>query len=111
MLHIGRWIKQDNPARAETFVQELYDRCEALEHMPRAFPCYPAGKIPVSAVVPMATTLFSTGSRMMLQRRCMPSMAPSTVKSSYSRRNRCWNHPPLVSIENPAREQSGQLFD
>lgn len=41
MLHIGRWIKQDNPARADTFVRELYDRCEALEHMPRAFPLLP----------------------------------------------------------------------
>ncbi|WP_349958079.1 type II toxin-antitoxin system RelE/ParE family toxin [Rhizobium sp. ZPR3] len=41
MLHIGRWIKQDNPARAETFVRELYDRCEALEDMPRAFPLLP----------------------------------------------------------------------
>lgn len=41
MLHIGRWIGEDNPLRAETFVAEIYDRCEGLGHMPRAFPLIP----------------------------------------------------------------------
>lgn len=41
MLHIGRWIKDGNPARAETFVRELYERCESLGHMPRSFPLLP----------------------------------------------------------------------
>ena len=41
LLSIGRWIKQDNPRRAETFVAELFDRCKGLGAMPRAFPLLP----------------------------------------------------------------------
>ena len=38
MMEIGRFIKAHNPARAAPFVDELYDRCEALGENPRAFP-------------------------------------------------------------------------
>lgn len=55
MLHIGRWIKDDNPARAETFVRELYERCEALGHMPRSFPLLPGREESASAGAPTAT--------------------------------------------------------
>jgi plasmid stabilization system protein ParE len=41
LLEIGRAIAQDNTARAETFVGELYDRCRQLGAMPRAFPLLP----------------------------------------------------------------------
>ena len=41
LMRIGRTIKADNPARAETFVAELYDRCRRLAVMPRAFPLLP----------------------------------------------------------------------
>jgi len=41
LLHIGREIKKDSPIRAETFVAELYDRCQRLGAMPRAFPLLP----------------------------------------------------------------------
>jgi toxin ParE1/3/4 len=40
-LQIGRWIKLDNPARAERFVSEIYDRCQSLSDMPKAFPLVP----------------------------------------------------------------------
>lgn len=41
LLQIGRAIKDDNPARAETFVAELHDRGQRLAAMPRAFPLLP----------------------------------------------------------------------
>lgn len=41
LLQIGATIKQDNPTRAATFVAELYDRCQLLGAMPRAFPLLP----------------------------------------------------------------------
>ena len=41
LLQIGREIRKDNPARAETFVAELYERCQRLGGMPRAFPLLP----------------------------------------------------------------------
>jgi toxin ParE1/3/4 len=41
LLQIGRWIKIDNPGRAERFVSEIYDRCQSLRDMPRAFPLVP----------------------------------------------------------------------
>jgi toxin ParE1/3/4 len=41
LLQIGRWIKLDNPARAERFISEMYDRCQSLRDMPRAFPLVP----------------------------------------------------------------------
>ena len=41
LLHIGRTIKTDNPARAESFVAELHNRCQRLGGMPRAFPLLP----------------------------------------------------------------------
>jgi toxin ParE1/3/4 len=41
LLEIGRFIGKDNPRRAETFVSELYDRCERLGDNPRAYPLLP----------------------------------------------------------------------
>lgn len=41
LVRIGQHIQQDSPARAETFVAELYDRCKRLGAMPRAFPLLP----------------------------------------------------------------------
>jgi toxin ParE1/3/4 len=41
LLHIGRTIRADNPMRAETFVDELYERCRSLGTMPLAFPLLP----------------------------------------------------------------------
>ena len=41
LLQISRTIMDDNPARAETFVAELHDRCQRLGAMPRAFPLLP----------------------------------------------------------------------
>ena len=38
LIAIGRYIGQDSPARAESFVQELEQKCEELGSMPRAFP-------------------------------------------------------------------------
>lgn len=41
ILNIGHAIAKQNPARAETFVAELHDRCENLGAMPRAWPLLP----------------------------------------------------------------------
>ena len=41
LFQIGRYVKVDNPARAETFVSEIYQRCHSLAEMPRAFPLLP----------------------------------------------------------------------
>lgn len=41
LIRIGQAIRQDSPARAETFVAELYDRCRRLGDMPRAYPLLP----------------------------------------------------------------------
>ena len=41
LLQIGRTIKTDNAQRAETFVSDIYDRCQRLGAMPRAFPLLP----------------------------------------------------------------------
>lgn len=41
---IGLWIAEDNPVRAETFVDELHAACEALADMPRAFQLLPHRK-------------------------------------------------------------------
>jgi toxin ParE1/3/4 len=41
LIRIGQAIRQDSPARAETFVSELYDRCQRLGNMARAFPLLP----------------------------------------------------------------------
>jgi plasmid stabilization system protein ParE len=41
LLRIGRIIQQESPARAQTFVDELYDRCRELANMPRRFPVPP----------------------------------------------------------------------
>ena len=38
LLQIGRTIKHDNPVRAESFVAVLFDRCQSLGDMPRAYP-------------------------------------------------------------------------
>jgi plasmid stabilization system protein ParE len=44
LIAIGRYIKQDSPARAESFVQELEQKCTELDSMPRAFPVVPHRK-------------------------------------------------------------------
>ncbi len=44
LIAIGRFIKQHSPARAETFVQELEQKCAELGSMPRAFPVVPHRK-------------------------------------------------------------------
>jgi len=41
LLRIGREIQKDNPVRAETFVAELYDCCQRLGLMPKAFALLP----------------------------------------------------------------------
>jgi plasmid stabilization system protein ParE len=41
MLEICRTIGLDSPRRAETFLEELYDRCIKLGDMPAAFPLTP----------------------------------------------------------------------
>jgi toxin ParE1/3/4 len=41
LLQIGREIRKDSPARAETFVAELFVRCQRLGAMPRAYPLLP----------------------------------------------------------------------
>ena len=41
LLAIGRAIRRDNPARALTFVDELYERCRQLAETPLAFPLLP----------------------------------------------------------------------
>jgi toxin ParE1/3/4 len=40
-LQIGREIRKDSPVRLETFVAELFDRCQRLGAMPRAYPLLP----------------------------------------------------------------------
>ncbi len=39
--HIVDYIAANNPRRADTFVQELVERCLRLAEMPRAFPLVP----------------------------------------------------------------------
>lgn len=41
LIRIGQTIRQDSPARAETFVAELYERCLRIGATPRAFPLLP----------------------------------------------------------------------
>jgi toxin ParE1/3/4 len=41
LLEIGLWIAQDNPARAESFVDEIENACARLADAPRAFPLLP----------------------------------------------------------------------
>jgi toxin ParE1/3/4 len=41
MLDIGKTIMADSPARASTFVDELYERCQSIGDNPRAFPLLP----------------------------------------------------------------------
>lgn len=41
LIGIGRAIAQDNPVRAATFVDELYDSCQRLSGTPRAYPLLP----------------------------------------------------------------------
>jgi plasmid stabilization system protein ParE len=38
VLNIGLAIKEHNASRAESFVNELYDRCKQLGDMPFAYP-------------------------------------------------------------------------
>ena len=44
LIAIGRYIAKGSPARAETFVQELEQKCMELGSMPRAFPLVPHRK-------------------------------------------------------------------
>jgi len=37
LFEIGEWIERDNPERAASFVEELYDACMRLGEMPNAF--------------------------------------------------------------------------
>ena len=41
LYQIGKSIKQDSFRRAETFVAELYHKCQQLSTMPLAFPLLP----------------------------------------------------------------------
>lgn len=41
LLQIARYIRQDNPNRAKTFVAELEDRCIRLAATPYAYPLIP----------------------------------------------------------------------
>lgn len=41
MLAIGRTIAHDNPHRAETFLEELYERCHGIGRTPKAYPLVP----------------------------------------------------------------------
>jgi len=41
LLQIARYIHQDNPTRAKTFVAELEDRCARLATTPYAYPLIP----------------------------------------------------------------------
>ncbi|ORE91118.1 type II toxin-antitoxin system RelE/ParE family toxin [Aurantimonas sp. 22II-16-19i] len=41
LVGIGRHIRMDNPARADTFVDELKDACRGLGEMPRAYALVP----------------------------------------------------------------------
>jgi len=56
LIRIGQAIRQDNPARAETFVAELYDRCRRLGAMPRAYPLLPEWEGTVSGGASTAIT-------------------------------------------------------
>ncbi|MGN6269723.1 MAG: type II toxin-antitoxin system RelE/ParE family toxin [Sphingomonas sp.] len=38
LVAIGEWIRQDNPERATTFVDELERACRGLLEFPQAFP-------------------------------------------------------------------------
>lgn len=38
---IAAYIARDNPSRAATFVEELYEKCASLAEMPAAFPLVP----------------------------------------------------------------------
>ena len=37
IFEIGRLIKSDNPSRADTFVEELYHRCNSLGDFPESY--------------------------------------------------------------------------
>lgn len=41
LVAIGRYIQQDNPSRAVSFVAELESRCTQLSDMAKAFPLVP----------------------------------------------------------------------
>ncbi len=41
LFHIGSTIAKDNKRRATSFVEELYDRCNELHDMARAYPLLP----------------------------------------------------------------------
>jgi plasmid stabilization system protein ParE len=38
LIDIGRYIRKDNPARAESFVAELRRACQRIGQRPRAYP-------------------------------------------------------------------------
>lgn len=41
LVAIGRYIRAENPSRAETFLDELIDHCYTLADMPRRYPLVP----------------------------------------------------------------------
>ncbi|SCM72213.1 conserved hypothetical protein [uncultured Pleomorphomonas sp.] len=41
LIAIGRYIQQDNPARAVTFIAELEEKCVQIGRTPQAFPLIP----------------------------------------------------------------------
>lgn len=41
MLSIGRFIMQDSPIRAGSFMDELFETCQKLENMPKIHPLLP----------------------------------------------------------------------
>nr|WP_255699797.1 type II toxin-antitoxin system RelE/ParE family toxin [Jiella avicenniae] len=41
LVSIGRYIRRDNPARAETFLVELKEACRRLADMPSAYALVP----------------------------------------------------------------------
>jgi addiction module RelE/StbE family toxin len=41
LVDIGAYIAEDNPRRADTFVDDLRSRCEKLGDMPKAYPLVP----------------------------------------------------------------------
>lgn len=41
LAHIADWIGQDDPKRAQSFVEELRTACRELGDFPRAYPAFP----------------------------------------------------------------------
>jgi len=48
LIAIGRYIQQDNPTRAVTFIAELEEKCAQMAERPKLSRSSPAGKPPAS---------------------------------------------------------------